>query len=86
MVFRQIYPEYSIPLGVWVVRETVRAAFRNRNRPEKFDTKSEALEYIDSRLRLRLGAKEGLSSGTGIGIKDLEPLSRILRQKRITEF
>jgi len=86
MVFRQIYPEYSIPLGVWVVRETVRAAFRNRNRPEKFDTKSEALKYIDSRLRLRLGAKEGISSGIGIGIKDIEPLSRILRQKRITDF
>ncbi|MCD6203333.1 MAG: hypothetical protein J7I99_03115 [Methanophagales archaeon] len=78
VVFRQIYPEYSVPLGVWVVRETVRAAFRTR--PEKFDTKSEALRYIDSRLH----AKEGMR--IRLGIKDFEPLSRILRQKRITDF
>jgi len=78
VVFRQIYPEYSVPLGVWVVRETVRAAFRTR--PEKFDTKSEALGYIDSRLH----AKEGMR--IRLGIKDFEPLSRILRQKRITDF
>jgi len=82
MVFRQIYPQYSVPLGVWVVRETARAAFRNRNRPEKFDTKSEALKYIDSRLRLRAKEKEGIT----LDIKDFEPLSRILRQKRLTDF
>jgi len=82
MVFRQIYPQYSVPLGVWVVRETARAAFRNRNRPEKFDTKSEALKYINSRLRLRAKEKEGIT----LDIKDFEPLSRILRQKRLTDF
>ena len=76
VVFREIHPRYSVPLGVWVVRETARDAFRNRG--EKFDTKSEALESIDSRLR----AKEGMP----LGIKDFEALSKILRQKRLTDF
>jgi len=76
VVFREIHPQYFIPLGVWVVRETVRDAFRKRG--EKFDTKKEALDYID----LRLQAKEGLK----LGIRDFEALSVILRQKRITDF
>ncbi len=76
VVFREIHPRYSVPLGVWVVRETVRDAFRNRG--EKFDTKREALDFIDSRLR----AKEGMP----LGIKDFEALSKILRQKRLTDF
>ena len=76
VVFREISPQYSVPLGVWVVRETARDAFRKR--PEKFDTKSEALKYIDSRLR----AKEGMP----LGINDFEALSKILRQKRLADF
>ena len=76
VVFRQIHPQYSVPLGVWVVRETAREAFRNR--PEKFETKKDALRYIDSRLRAREGIR--------IGMKDFEALSRILRQKRLTDF
>lgn len=76
IVFREIHPRYSVPLGVWVVRETARDAFRNRG--EKFDTKSEALKYIDSRMH----AKEGMP----LRIKDFEVLSKILRQKRLTDF
>ncbi len=76
VVFREIHPRYSVPLGVWVVRETARDAFRKRG--EKFDTKKEALDFVDSRLR----AKEGMP----LGIKDFEALSTILRQKRLTDF
>ncbi|MEA2075480.1 MAG: hypothetical protein U9O85_07080 [Euryarchaeota archaeon] len=76
VVFREIHPRYSVPLGVWVVRETVRDAFRKRG--DKFDTKKEALDFVDSRLR----AKEGMP----LGIKDFEALSKILRQKRLTDF
>jgi hypothetical protein len=76
VVFREIHPRYILPLGVWVVRETVRAAFRNRN--EKFNTKKEALNHINSRLQ----AKEGIQ----LGIHDFEVLSVILRQKRLTDF
>lgn len=76
VVFREIHPRYFIPLGVWVVRETVRDAFRKRG--EKFNTRKEALDYIDSRLH----AKEGLK----LGIRDFEAQSVILRQKRLTDF
>ena len=76
VVFREISPQYSVPLGVWVVRETARDAFRNRG--EKFDTKSEALKYIDSRMH----AKKEMP----LGIKDFEALSKILRQKRLMDF
>jgi hypothetical protein len=76
IVLRAIYPRYSVPLGVWVVRETARDAVRKRG--EKFDTKREALNYIDSRLRA--------SEGMRLGINDFEVLSRILRQKRLTDF
>jgi hypothetical protein len=76
VVFREILPSYFIPLGVWVVRETVRAAFRKRG--EKFDTKKEAFNYINSRLQ----AEEGIQ----LGIHDFEVLSVILRQKRLTDF
>ncbi len=76
VVFREIHPRYILPLGVWVVRETVRAAFRKRG--EKFNTKKEALDFIDSRLQ----AKEGMR----LGIHDFEVLSKILKQKRLTDF
>jgi hypothetical protein len=76
VVFREIQPQYSVPLGVWVVRETARDAFRMRG--EKFDTKEDALKFIDSRLP----AQEGMH----LGIHDFEKLSRILQQKRLTDF
>jgi hypothetical protein len=76
VVFREIHPRYFIPLGVWVVRETVRDAFRKRG--EKFDTKKEALEYINSRLQSKTRMR--------LRITDFEMQSVILRQKRLTDF
>lgn len=76
VVFREILPQYFIPLGVWVVRETVRAAFRNRG--EKFNTKKEALDFIDSLLQAKAGLK--------LRIQDFEVQSAILRQRRLTDF
>ncbi len=48
--FREIYEGYQIPLGVWVVRETARAAFRQQ--PKRFSSLEEALAYIDTRNRI----------------------------------
>ncbi len=76
VVFREISPQYSVPLGVWVVRETARDAFRHKG--EKFDTQKDALKHIDARLR----AQEGMPSR----LRDFEKLSQILRQKRLTDF
>jgi hypothetical protein len=50
LVFREISEGYVVPLGVWVVRETARHAYRNE--PMKFSTKAEAIAYAKSRLRV----------------------------------
>ncbi len=76
IVFREIHPSYFIPLGVWVVRETVRAAFRTKS--EKFETKMAALKYIDSQLQAKTGLK--------LAIRDFELQSVILRQKKLTDY
>jgi hypothetical protein len=76
VVFREIFPQYSVPLGVWVVRETARDAMRQRG--ETFATRQKALAYIDSRLRAR--------EGRSLQLQEYEALSRILRQKRLSEF
>jgi DNA repair protein NreA len=70
IVFREIYEGYMIPLGVWVVRETVRNAFKDE--PKKFSTMAEALTHIGTKLR--------------IPIQRYMKNSIILRQKRIDDF
>jgi len=68
--FREIHEGYTIPLGVWVVRETARNAFLSK--PFKFDTLKDALNYINSKLRIE--------------ISEFVKKSRILRQKRLGDF
>jgi len=53
VVFRKIEKFYSIPLGVWKVRETVRDAFNNS--PLKFNSFEEVKKYLES---LGLNTKE----------------------------
>jgi hypothetical protein len=67
---REIYEGYTIPLGVWVVRETARSAFRNP--PRRFATMQEALGYMGTRLRLP--------------VKRYVSISRMMRQKRLGDF
>jgi len=70
VVFREVYEGYVIPLGVWVVRETVRNTFKNKY--EKFEKIEDALNFIRKRLR--------------IDINDYIKKSKILGQKRIFNF
>lgn len=70
IVFREIGSGYSVPLGVWQVRENVRNAFRTA--PKSFSTKEEALSHISARLRLPL--------------KEYVKRSRILQQKTLSDF
>lgn len=70
VVFREIDEGYNIPLGVWVVRETVRNAFRNN--PKCFESLKESLEFINSRLKL--------------DINMYMRKSHILRQKTLMDF
>ena len=70
VVFREIYEGYTIPLGVWQVRENVRNAFRGK--PERFRTLDEALRHIDSKTR--------------IPVNDYISISRMLKQRRLSDF
>ena len=68
--FREIYEGYTVPLGVWVVRETARSAMQGK--PMKFATLKDALAHINSRMR--------------IDTKQYFNMSKILRQKRLSDF
>jgi hypothetical protein len=68
--FREIHEGYMIPLGVWVVRETARNAFLSK--PSKFDNLKDALNYINSKLRIE--------------ISEFVKNSVMLRQKRLGDF
>ena len=70
VVFREVGEGYSIPLGVWQVRENVRNAMKNRFL--KFSTQKEALDYIRTRLRIRL--------------EDYLKISKILNRKTLLNF
>jgi len=50
IIFREERPEYNAPLGVGILRELCRNAFLKK--PEKFDTIQQALEKIQSRMKL----------------------------------
>jgi len=70
VVFREVHEGYVIPLGVWVVRQTARTAYKNP--PKRFATKVEALEYVDSRTR--------------IPVSDYRKQSRVLGRKTLLDF
>ncbi|WMT50806.1 MAG: Nre family DNA repair protein [Ferroplasma sp.] len=44
MLWREIYPGFNLPVGVWYVRENVRELFRSK--PERFDTVNDAIKYV----------------------------------------
>jgi hypothetical protein len=50
IVFREVRPEYSAPLGVGILRQVSREAFGGQGR--RFSTLKEALEDIQTRLRM----------------------------------
>ena len=51
IVYREITSEYKIPLGVWVIRETVRKAFNSS--PTKFDSIDEAVNHVKAKTRVK---------------------------------
>jgi hypothetical protein len=50
VLWRETYPGFFFPVGVWFVRENVRKLLEGR--PETFDTVWEAVEYLSSRLKV----------------------------------
>ncbi|MFA6328308.1 MAG: hypothetical protein WCY41_02600 [Candidatus Micrarchaeia archaeon] len=70
VLFREIGTQYTVPVGVWEVRENTRHALAGE--PQKFATKDEALSCIASRLAVPLG--------------EYMRKSKVLLQRRLTEF
>jgi hypothetical protein len=50
VILREAHPGYILPVGVWNVRENVRAALKNR--PRKFGTLNETLKFISTKLEI----------------------------------
>ena len=71
VIFREIGEGYTVPVGVWEVRENARNAF-NSGPVARFSSIKEALSFVKPRLRQPLSAY--LSK------------SRILSQSRLTSF
>ena len=50
MVFREIQPEYAVPVGVWQVREGVREAMKNN--PQEVNSLNEAIALATKRMSI----------------------------------
>ena len=74
VIFREAHAGYIMPVGVWNVRENVRAAVRKR--PKKFDTLSESLKHISSKMDIPMSR----------WIKTSGVLKDLLYQKRLEDF
>lgn len=48
LIWRDIGPEYWAPVGVWLIRETVRQAMKNG--PKEFDNLGQAIQYVAQRV------------------------------------
>ena len=70
VVFREIGTDYTVPVGVWEVRENVRHAFEAA--PQKFATREGALSHVASRL--------------SVPLPEYMKKSKVLLQRRLTEF
>ncbi|OYT63117.1 hypothetical protein B6U74_07535 [Candidatus Bathyarchaeota archaeon ex4484_205] len=74
LILREAYPEYLMPLGVWLVRESVREALSRE--AVKLEEVKDLLNFL--RYKLRIPPEEWMKNGI--------LLREILQQKRITDF
>jgi hypothetical protein len=71
---REIYPGYLFPLGVWTVREAIRAAMNSA--PAVFDTFDKAFNHVLSGLQIR--REHWVHASTVV--------KEMLHQRRISDF
>jgi hypothetical protein len=74
VVMREAHPGYIMPVGVWNVREAVRAAVKNK--PNTFSTLDESLNYISKKMDIPIKQ----------WIKNSSILKDTLQQKKIIDF
>ena len=74
LIVRNVTEEYSMPLGIWQLRETVRDAF---NKPcEKFDTVAQAVKKISEKVGGRWVAESRLVKN----LKDQRKIAQFLKK------
>ena len=73
LVLREIRPEYAVPVGVWQIREAVRAAMKKE--PLIVESFDDGITFASKRMSI--SKSEWLSRGT---------LLKMLRQKSISDF
>ncbi len=78
LVLRFITQEYTIPLGVWCVRESVRKALNNK--PLEFSSKELMLQYA------RILAKKKFNFDADILLNSSKLLKNMKTQKKLTAF
>ncbi|RLI04697.1 hypothetical protein DRO26_04120, partial [Candidatus Bathyarchaeota archaeon] len=74
LVFREIYSGYTMPVGVWNVRESLRKALKSK--PQTFKSFREILTYVTAKLKVPL--REWVKSSV--------LLKKMLFQRKLTEF
>jgi hypothetical protein len=73
-IFREAYPDYILPIGVWQVRENCRNAMKQE--PMKFESMKQALNYTMNRLSIPI--EKWLESGP--------LLKHTMTQKKLIDF
>lgn len=74
VLIREIYEGFFLPIGVWFVRENVRALFRGV--PERYDTLNEVLQRLGRSTRLPLS----------VWLKKSALLKTLIRQERLESW
>ena len=73
MIFREIRPEYAIPVGVWQVREGIREAMKQK--PQIISDYNQALDVASAKTSV--SKKEWIVNGD---------MTNIIRQKTLLDF
>ncbi|MBL7050653.1 hypothetical protein ISS04_00645 [Candidatus Woesearchaeota archaeon] len=76
LVFRFITEEYTVPLGVWVVRESIRKALKNK--PLNFGNKELMLKYAKIFVKKKFGVEIDEMIRKSILLKELKTQKRLL--------
>jgi len=73
LIFREIRPEYAIPVGVWQVREGIREAMKQQ--PQITSDYNQALDVASAKTSV--SKKEWIANGD---------MTNIIRQKTLSDF
>ena len=71
---RETLSGYLVPVGVWNVRESVRAALKTK--PAKFATLQESLSYVKTKFDIPIE----------VWIKNSALLKDLIYQRRVTDY